>query len=63
MKRERVVIYPQDIQRITGRSERYAQQILQTIKKSVGKEKHQLVTREEFCEFSGLTQEDLESYL
>ena len=63
MKHERLIIYPQDIQRITGRSERYAQQILSTIKKRLGKEKHQLITREEFCEFSGLRVEDVEGYL
>lgn len=63
MKRRRLVIYPQDIQHITGRGERYAQQVLQTIRKRLGKEKHQLVTLEEFCDFAGLRPEDLEEYL
>ena len=62
MKLERVIIYPQDIQRITGRSERYAQRMLRVIKKRLGKKKHQLVTFEEFCEFSGLSVDELEKY-
>ena len=63
MKRTRLVIYPQDIQLITGRSERHAQRILKNIKKRLGKEKHQFVTYQEFCEFSGLSGEELERYL
>lgn len=63
MKRNRFVIYAQDIQLITGRSERYAQRILRVIRKRLGKEKHQLVTYAEFCEFSGLSAEDLEEFL
>lgn len=63
MKSTRLVIYPQDIQRITGRSERYAQRTLKIIKKRLGKEKHQFVTYEEFCEFSGISAEDLKKYL
>ena len=63
MERHRLVIYAQDIQLITGRSERYAQRILTIIKKRLHKEKHQFVTYEEFCEFSGLSLEDLQKYL
>jgi hypothetical protein len=63
MKPTRLIIYSQDIQRITGRSERYAQYILSRIRKSLGKEKHQLVTWEEFCEFSGLQKSDIDRYL
>lgn len=63
MKRSRLVIYPKDIQRITGRSEAYAQRIIRTIKKKLGKQKHQFITYEEFCEFSGLDPRDLDEYL
>lgn len=63
MKRERLIIYSQDIQRITGRSERYAQCVMQSIRKRLGKEKHQLVTWEEFCEFAGLSVEDISEFL
>jgi hypothetical protein len=58
-KYDRIVVYSQDIQRITGRSERYAQTVLKTIKKDLGKKKHQLITWQEFCAFGGLDLEDI----
>jgi hypothetical protein len=63
MKLNRLVIYPKDIQLVTGRSERYARKIIMTIKKRLGKQKHQFVTYDEFCEFAGLNVEDFEEYL
>ena len=63
MKRNRIVIYPKDVQLITGRGIRYAQRILRIIRKRVGKKEEQLVTIEEFCEFTGLRFEDFEEHL
>jgi hypothetical protein len=63
MKRTRCVIYVKDIQLLTGRSESYARTIIRTIKKSIGKHKHQFVTYEEFANFSGLSLQDLEERL
>jgi len=63
MKRDRLVIYPKDIQVITGRGIRYAQRMLRAIRKRLGKQENQLVTIDEFCEFSGLSRKDLEPYL
>ena len=63
MKKNRLVIYPQDIQLVTGRSETYARKIIRAIKHKLGKEKHQFVTYDEFCEFSGLTKEGLREFL
>lgn len=63
MKRIRLVIYPKDVQRITGRGPRYAQRLLRKIRQSVGKTEAQLVTIHEFCESSGLAPEELEEYL
>jgi hypothetical protein len=63
MKRNRLVIYPKDIQLVTGRSESYARTILRTIKKRLGKDKHQFVTYQEFSEFSGLSLQELEEHL
>lgn len=60
MKRHGLVIYSKDIQLITGRSEAYARRALQTIRKKLGKEKHQFVTYEEFSKFSGLTMEEID---
>lgn len=59
MIRNRFIIYPKDVQLITGRSERYGQNIIAAIKKKLGKQKHQLVTLGEFCEFLGINPEDL----
>lgn len=63
MKGNRFVIYPKDIQLVTGRSESYARGIIRAIKKRLGKQKHQFVTYEEFCEFSGLSLQDLTEHL
>lgn len=51
---ERICIYPKDIQRVTGKSERYGRKVIQDIKKKYSKEAHQLVTVEEVCEHLGL---------
>lgn len=51
---ERIVIYPKDIMRITGRSERYSRDILKKIKHDLNKEKHQFVTIQEFCQYIGI---------
>ena len=63
MKRPGPFIYSKDIQRVTGRGEAYARRILRIIKSKVGKERHQLVTCDEFCEFIGISREQLEEYL
>lgn len=63
MKRDRLVIYPKDIQLITGRGERYAQRLVRIMKERLGKEKHQFITIDEFCEFAGLERKDLDQYL
>jgi hypothetical protein len=63
MKRNRFIIYAKDVQLITGRSERYAQYIIAGIKKWRKKEKHQLVTYAEFCEYTGIDPRQLDAYL
>ncbi len=50
----RVCVYTNDIQLITGKSERQSRNILNNIKQFYKKEKHQLVTIEEFCNYMGL---------
>jgi len=54
MKTKRACIYPKDIQRITGRSERYGRKLLNDIKNYFDKEPHQFVTIHEFSEYSGI---------
>lgn len=53
----RICIYPKDVQIITGKSDRYARSVIQKIKDHLHKEKHQLVTIDEFCEYLGLKKE------
>ena len=51
---KRICIYPKDIQRITGRSERYGRNIIQEIKLKLNKAPHQFITIEEFANYAGL---------
>ncbi|SFU01908.1 hypothetical protein SAMN04489724_3346 [Algoriphagus locisalis] len=63
MSKKRCVIYPKDVQVITGRSERYGHSILVKIKVRNGKEPYQFVTLHEFAEFSGIPLAQVESYI
>ncbi len=59
----RLCIYPKDVQRITGKSERYSRILLQKIKGKYKKEVHQFVTVEEFCLYTGLKKEHVQPLL
>lgn len=50
----RLCVYPKDVQRITGKSERWARIVIQKILEKFGKKEHQLVSVEEFCIYTGL---------
>lgn len=63
MLRKRCVIYPKDIQVITGRSERYCHSLIKKIKKYYGKGEHQFITQEEFSDFSGIPVEQVSKYI
>ncbi len=63
MRIVRACIYPKDIQRITGRSERYGRKLLNDIKAHFGKESYQFITAEEFAEYSGINLITIEKYL
>lgn len=63
MLKKRCVIYAKDIQRITGRSERYSHEVLRKIKDLTDKGKGQFVTVAEFSAFSGIPEEELQEYL
>ena len=54
LEQKRVCIYPKDVQRITGKSYRYARLLLIEIKEQLKKEEHQFVSIEEFCLYTGL---------
>ena len=44
---------------ITGKSERYSREIIRKIKSIHNKQKHQLVSLQEFCDFMGLKIEEV----
>ena len=59
MRVNRIIIYPKDIQRITGKSERYGRLLLKRIKDHFEKDDHQFVSVEEFCNYTGLKHEQV----
>lgn len=63
MKSNRVCIYPKDVQRITGRSERYGRLLLHQIRKHFDKQPHQFITVDEFAEFTGIDLDIVKDYL
>lgn len=50
-KMNRIIIYPQDVALITGKSDRYGRMIIKRIKSHLSKEDHQLVTIPEFATY------------
>lgn len=60
---KRVCIYPKDIMRITGKSERYSRRLLNRIKKHLNKSSHQFVTVSELAVFTGIDQLTIEQSL
>lgn len=63
MQQTRLCIYPKDVQRITGKSERYGRMLLQKIKEYFEKEEHQFVTVEEFCLYTGIKKDEVVLFL
>lgn len=60
---KRLIIYPKDIQQITGRSERYGRDIIRQIKLQTNKKPFQLVTFKEFSEFMDIPLEEIYALL
>jgi hypothetical protein len=59
----RAVIYSKDVENITGGSRRAAQRLIQNIYKAFGKPKHQFITIQEFCEYTGMEEELVRDFL
>jgi len=59
----RIVIYAKDIMNITGRKERAARKLLARIRKKYKKKKGDLVSIDEFCEFTSLKKECVREFL
>lgn len=60
---DRICIYPKDIQRITGKSERQCRNIVANIKIQLNKEKHQVVTLQEFCDYMGIQMDHVAQFI
>ena len=59
----RIVIYPKDVQNITGRKERAARKLISDIRQELGKTKQEFVTIHDFCEYTGLPKEEADPFL
>jgi len=59
----RLCVYPKDVQRITGKSERYGRMLLLKIKDSLKKEEHQFISIEEFCAYTGLKPDQVQPFM
>ena len=57
---KRLCIYPKDIQRITGKSYRQSIRMLHKIRKDLNKFPNELVSIEEFCQYTSLKMEQVE---
>jgi hypothetical protein len=59
----RVVIYPKDVQNITGLGDRAARKLIQNIKSGLGKSRVMFVTVQEFCACTGIPEELIRDFL
>ncbi len=60
---KRVCIYPKDVQRITGKSEKHARRLLSTIRQNLKKEPHQFITIQEFAKHVGIDTETVKQFI
>lgn len=63
IKLNRIVISVKDIMSITGHNYNNCYRELQTIKDSLGKQKHQLLTFYDYSEYTGIKIEDIKTTL
>jgi hypothetical protein len=59
----RIIIGTKDIMRITGRSERQSRAILASIRKALGKKPRHHISLQEYCRYTGLSEEDVARHL
>ncbi|MCZ4319898.1 hypothetical protein O4H26_12965 [Aequorivita viscosa] len=59
----RIVIYPKDIQLLTGKSYRHALYLNKEIRNYLHKKKHHLLTIYEFADYTGINPEDIIHHL
>jgi hypothetical protein len=54
-----MVIYPKDVEALTGRSLRTAQLLMQQIRQKLGKGKKDFITVQEFASYMGFSEEEI----
>ena len=57
---QRILIYPKDVMKITGKTHRTAQRLMARMKKYYGK---QLITIREYCQYSNLEESYVRRHL
>lgn len=62
-KMKRIYIYPKDVERISGKSNRQCRRILAIIRYKNNKQKNHPVTIFEFCEYTKLKIEEVQQFL
>jgi hypothetical protein len=60
---KRLCIYPKDIQRITGKSYRQSVRLMLKIRTELDKHVNEFVSIEEFCQYTSLKHEQVESLI
>ena len=63
MEVKRICIYPKDVKRITGKSGRSGRRLLSQIRQHYQKQGNQLVSVEEFCQYTGLSVEQVKPFI
>jgi len=63
MRLKRIIIYPKDVQVLTGKSERYGRGLIQKIRGHLKKQPHQMISIKEFCDYTGLEEEEVRSHI
>lgn len=57
---KRICIYPADISMLTGRSDSYSRRLLRNIRKDLNKKPRQLISLQEFCDYTGLSIQEID---
>lgn len=56
---KRICIYAKDVQVLTGKSERYARKVIAQVRHHFSKDRGQLLTIREFCEYMCLEENEV----
>lgn len=60
---KRIEMTPKDVVQITAKSERYGREQIKKIKLHYKKQPHQILTIEEYCQYSGLDYQNILIFL